>query len=172
MFEAEAKQIMPNLSELWYAELQVWNNLKPLCETMQQDVRLFPLKKFLKTGLGTPIIIDTRKSDKEAGRPLDLRTIQASLKLLLFAPYEVVLEQEKAWRIEIYMAALRDKNVTLAVRRERHRAIRDAHMCVTRAHKIVAEFLEYNPGLLVPYIILSNIARDWNKVRAHIGNLN
>ena len=164
----EVYRLMPNLAEVWQTELQTLTDLRGLHEMMQLGARFFTIKYFFKTGLGKAIIFDTRSLEKKGGRPLDARTIQASIKLLLFAPYKMILEQEKAWRTKKYLAEVRDKGVTKSIKQAKYRASQDADMCVARAQRLVVEFLKRHRELVVPHTILCNLARDWENAQRAI----
>ena len=161
-WEAEACRLMPNLARVWRTELQMVSGLGSLIEMMPDGMCFISLGELVKTGSGTPIVLDARATKGKAGRPLDARIIQASLKLLLLAPYEIFLEQEKKWRREKYFLGVRDKCVKDAMRKAEYSAVRDANMCVARAQRLVYELFHRHPEMLIPYTILCGIAKDWH----------
>ena len=159
----EARQCMANLVRGWEAEPLVCTSMKDVIEMWQNGVRPCPFKEWLRTGMGRPLLI-CDESERKGGRPLGHRTLVAMFRLLGFAPYELVLEKEKQWRKERYLAKVRDRNVLRAVTSANKRAVRDADMCVARAQRIVeslqAEYLKKHPKEGVYFLIFKSLGGE------------
>ena len=152
---AEVIDILPRLQELWEKDLIVLSKLSDLSELKGKYV--FPSKKFSIFDTGTPIAIRVKRA---YGRSMDKRTLLATMRLLLGAPIEKVLAQEKEWRLEEYYQKLRDKSVERELKKARKNAIRNADMCLKRACDSVEEFFNQNPELLLQYSILQAVVRE------------
>ena len=154
-FRAEAIASLPRLQELWEKDLIVLSNLADLSELTGKSV-YFPEKPSI-FNTGTPLAIRLKRS---YGRPMDKRTLLAALRLILGAPMEKVLAQEKEWRISEHYKKLRDKSVISAQKKARNRAVRDADMCLKRACDSVAEFFIQQPELFPQHAILQIVVRE------------
>jgi len=168
---------MPNLVKVWRTEPRFLNTMEDAIKLMWIGGRLHPFREFIRPGLGQWLMIrDSNpqksedsdldwESERKGGRPLDYRTLVAAARLLCFAPYEMVLEQEKKWRIERYLARVKDKNVIRSTRHAKYNAVKAADMCVARAQelvsKYVAEYVEKNPEASFYFLIIGIAAKDW-----------
>ena len=165
---SEGRQLVPKLLQLTETELPIMT-LEGLLDIVRQGAQFFTPSQILRGEKGNTVLIDSRiLKRKSAGRPSDMRTIQASLKLFLFSPEKTVLQQERTWRRNKYLAEVRDKSVLREVKKAKHNAARDANMCVSAAKKLVVDslakmFIEH-PEMALPYCLLGSIVTDQLKM--------
>ena len=175
---AEMQQLMPKLMKVWEKEPRFLTKMQDCTELMRKGGQLADFHvsdEGWLTDTRDLVLIRDRKpgrtpstggdsSEREGGRPLESRTVIATMRLLSFAPYEVVLEEEKKWRRKRYLEEVRDKGVAGKVKDARKRAVRDANMCVARAQKkaseLLAEYVRNHPESLVPLMIWANVAHN------------
>ena len=159
---AEARKLLPRIVKFWSIEPPILSVPQLFEKIRQEDGFLGSFKNFFRSDNIKPIFIRGPRPEGKPGRPIDDRTIVAVFRLICCAPYDLVLDQEKKWRTEKYLADVRDKNVIRAVKKAKYEAQKDADMCVARAQESVFDFLERYPELAVNYIVFSNLAKDWH----------
>lgn len=151
---AAAIAFLPRLQELWDKDLIVLSKLTDLSELT--GTMVFPEKHSIFDP-GTPVAVRLKTA---YGRPMDKRTLLAALRLLLCAPVEKVLAQEKEWRVKEYDQKVRDKSVDRERKKARKNAIHDADMCLKRARDLVGEFFNQHPELIPQYAIFQTVVRE------------
>ena len=119
-FKDEVIAYLPRLREIWEKDLVVLSKFTDIT-TLKGATITFPEKPSILDiyDKGTPLLIQLKKS---YGRPMDQRTLLASMRLLLGAPYKRVLAHEKERRIKEYYSKLRDKSVISEQKKARHKA--------------------------------------------------
>jgi hypothetical protein len=158
---AEARKKLPNLKRLWEADIISISNLSEISELLSnRGSYISNFRQLLIDGKGIPLAI---KNKSNSGRPLDDRSIQACMKLLLGAPWEFVLNKEKKWRRET-LGGPRDPNVKGSVKRAQYKATREADMCLKRARELIERFYDNNPEYFALFIALSVVGGEtYNK---------
>ncbi len=159
---AEARKLLPRIIKLWSIEPPILSVPQLFEKIRQEDGFLGSFKNFFRSDNIKPIFIRGPRPEGKPGRPIDDRTIVAVFRLICCAPYDLVLDQEKKWRTEKYLADVRDKNAIRAVKKAKYKAQKDADMCVARAQEAVFDFLERYPELVVNYIVFSNVVKEKN----------
>ena len=154
-FRTDVIDALPRLQELWERDLVVLSNLTDILQLKGQTISVSDEPSIF--GVGTPVAIRLKRA---YGRPMDQHTLLAALRLLLGAPFERVLAQEKEWRLRKYYQKLRDKTVKREQKKARNNAVRDADMCLKRACDSVTEFFNWNPELFLQYAILQTVVRE------------
>jgi len=152
------RESLPRLQGLWGKDFA---SLKPdeLIGLLDQDIYIGSIKALLRTEL-SPVIIDNTQSMKKRGRPAGGRVHQAALKMLLLAPRKLLLEKEKTWRTQEYLADVRDRVAVNAVRKAKKKAVQDADMCIARANDLVDDFFLRHPELSKQFHVLQETAEE------------
>ncbi|MFC2070410.1 hypothetical protein ACFLTB_04480 [Chloroflexota bacterium] len=153
-FKKSVIQALPQLKKLWAKDLVL---LSDLSDTGVLDGETVIFTRTFSFGKGKPIAIRLKGV---SGRPLNERTLNAALKLLTGAPFEMVLNQEKQWRTNEYLNKVRDKSVQREINKAHNSAIRDADMCLKRAEKSVSNYLKKNDGMLLLHAIMQTVIRE------------
>jgi len=104
-----------------------------------------------------PMMIDRRPSRKIPGHPDGHRLLQATMKLLLCAPRELLLTQEKEWLTSQYLDEAKGKLTQNELKNAKRRAVQNADMCILRAEEAVTQFLRKYPEIEELYLSLREI---------------
>ena len=153
--KATALALLPKLQVLWESDLVVFSEVTDIFQLSGHTISI-PEKPSI-FDKGTPVAV---RLPRACGRPMDPRTLLAALRLLLCAPPEKVIAQEKEWRIDEYTKKLRGKSVKRELDKARNRAIRDSDMCVKRARESLEKYFNQHPDMQIPHGILQSVVRE------------
>jgi len=157
-FEETAASIVPKLQILWSTEMPV-ATLDDLLDMLAMGVEFPPKTAGLLRKYVEPLMIDGRQSLKLPGRPEGNRLLQAELKLLLCAPRELLLTQEKEWLTNQYLDEAKGKLTQNELKNAKRRAVQNADMCILRAEESVTQFLRKYPELDELYLAVREIVK-------------
>ena len=153
--KAQAVALLPNLRKLWDEDIVVASELH---EISQFDGGTLKFSHMISEYNGECPVFFRKKGGH--GRPMSERTTLATFRFLLFAPFKLVLAREKEWRINEYVKNVRDKSVKRVMVDAKKRAVRDADMCVKRAHDSVEKWFIQREDRLIRYAILRAVVEE------------
>lgn len=166
-YQAEAvrvRELMPKLARLWVIKPRFLDTVNDCWELMLVGGRLGDFHiadESWLTGMQELVVREIREEAK-GGRPLDGCTLVAAMRLMLFAPHDLVLKLEKKRREEQYLAEDKRRGLKAAAKETHARVIRDADMCVARSQRIVDKareaYLREHPSDIVYFLMFSDEA--------------
>lgn len=97
-YERWASEFRELLPRLWRVTPRMLASQHDFIALMQERGQHGPFRDFL-IGQLDQVAMCRESSQRKPGRPFGVNTAQAMLRFLCFAPYEMVLQQEKTRRI-------------------------------------------------------------------------